>query len=294
LIKYVLDLMYRARMGVSAQALGISQAAYEEALKYAKERKQFGKRIYDIPVVTNMLLDMRVMLESNRSLLYSTAKTVDEKEKLEDKIEQLKTDGKSFAEENARLKQVTKIANLLTPMTKYIVTESSNKITYDALQVHGGTGYMKEFRVERLARDARITNIYEGTSQLQVVAASGNVINDVLGEFFAEKEQKEFKGGLTKLANLLKEIRQLFLESLNYVVAKKDNQFQDVAAKDLVELYSYLYIGYLLLDEAELEARKIFIANRYIVTAMANARKNAEAIKNELFSDILHADKILQ
>ncbi len=293
LIKYVLDLMYRARMGVSAQALGISQAAYEEALKYAKERKQFGKAIYDIPVVTNMLLDMRVMLESNRSLLYSTAKTVDEKEKYEDRIEQLKAAGKSFAEENARLKAVTKIANLLTPMTKYILSESSNKITYDALQIHGGTGYMKEFRVERLARDARITNIYEGTSQLQVVAASGNVINDVLAEYFLEKEKKEFKGGLTKLANLLKEIRVLFLESLQYVLAKKDNQFQDVAAKDLVEMYSYLYIGYLLLDEAEIEPRKIFIANRYIVTAMANARKNAEAIKNELFSDILHADKIL-
>ncbi|TAK51063.1 MAG: acyl-CoA dehydrogenase [Bacteroidetes bacterium] len=293
LIKYVLDLMYRARMGVSSQALGISQAAYEEALRYAKERKQFGKPIYDIPVVTNILLDMRVMLESNRSLLYSTAKCVDEKEKLEDLIEKFKTEGKPFAEENARLKQATKIANLLTPMTKYVIAESANKITYDALQIHGGTGYMKEFRVERLVRDARITNIYEGTSQMQIVAASGNVINDSLADLFAEKERKEYKGGLTKLANHLKEIRQLFLDSLKYVLDKKDNSFQDVAAKDLVELYSYLYIGYLLLEEAETEPRKVFIANRYIVNSLANARKNSEAIKNELFSDLLHADKIL-
>lgn len=294
LIKYVLDLMYRARMGVSAQALGISQAAYQEALKYAHERRQFGKAIYEIPMVSNMLIDMRVMLESNRSLFYNAAKCVDEKEKLEDLIEKLKVEGKSVAEENIRLKQITRVANLLTPMTKYVLTESANKITYDALQIHGGTGYMREFHVEQLARDARITNIYEGTSQLQIVAASGGVINDVLGDVFLEKEKKEYRGGLTKLANHLREIRQLFLAGLRYVVEKKDSSFQDVAAKDLVEMYSYLHVGYLLLDEAEMEARKIFIANRYIVTSLANARKNAEAIRSELFGDLLHADKILQ
>ena len=294
LIKYVLDLMFRARMGVSAQALGISQAAYEEALKYARERRQFGKPIAEIPVVSNMLIDMRVMLESNRSLFYSAAQCVDEKEKLEERIEKLKAGGKSVAEYAARLKHTTKVANLLTPMTKYILAESANKITYDALQIHGGTGYMREFHVEQLARDARITNIYEGTSQMQIVAASGGVVNDVLGEFFAAKERREYKGGLTKLATILKEIRVLFLECLKYVVDKKESTFQDVAAKDLVEMYSYLYIGYLLLDEAEKEPRKVFIANRYIVTALAQARKNAEAIRSELFGDLLHAEKILQ
>jgi hypothetical protein len=294
LIKYVLDLMFRARMGVAAQALGISQAAYEEALKYARERRQFGKAICEIPTVSNMLIEMRVMLESNRSLFYSSATCVDEREKLEELVEKRKGEGKPLAEESARLKQVTKIANLLTPMTKYILSESSNKITYDALQIHGGTGYMREFHVEQLARDARITNIYEGTSQLQIVAASGGVINDVLGDRFAEKEKKEYKGGLIKLSNHLKEIRQLFLAGLKYVVERKDSSFQEVAAKDLVELYSYLHVGYLLLDEAEIESRKIFIANRYIVTALANARKNAEAIKGELFGDLLHAERILQ
>lgn len=294
LIKYVLDLMYRARMGVSAQALGISQAAYEEALKYARERRQFGKAIADIPVVSNMLIDMRVMLESNRSLFYNAAQCVDEREKLEERVNALKAAGKPFAEENVRLRQVTKVANLLTPMTKFILAESANKITYDALQIHGGTGYMKEFRVERLARDARITNIYEGTSQMQVVAASGGVMNDVLRDLFEEKEKREYKGGLTKLAGHLKEIRELFLESLKYVVEKKDTGFQDVAAKDLVEMYSYLHVGYLLLDEAEREPRKVFIANRYIVTALANARKNAAAVRGELFGDLLHAERILQ
>lgn len=293
LIKYVLDLMFRARMGVSAQALGISQAAYEEAVKYAREREQFGKSIYNIPVIANMLIEMRVMLESNRSLFYSAAKSVDTKEKLEEQIDKLKAEGKSFSEENNRLKQATKIANFLTPISKYTLTESANKISYDALQIHGGTGYMKEFKVERLTRDARITNIYEGTSQLQIVAAAGGVVNDVMKEFFESKELHEYKGGLARLAVHLKEIREIYLDCLKYVLDKKDTSFQDVAAKDLVELYSYLYIGYLVLDEAEIESKKVFIANRYIINSLANARKNAASIKNELFSDLLHADKIL-
>ncbi|MGA9407541.1 MAG: acyl-CoA dehydrogenase family protein, partial [Bacteroidota bacterium] len=276
LIKYVFDLMFRARMGVSAQALGISQAAFEEAFKYARERRQFGKPIAEIPVVSNMLIDMKVMLESNRSLFYSAAQCVDEKEKLEELIEKRKGDGKPVAEETLRLKYVTRVANLLTPMTKYLLAEGANKITYDALQIHGGTGYMREFHVEQLARDARITNIYEGTSQMQIVAASGGVMNDVLCDVFEENEKREFMGGLTKLAGHLKEIRQLFLASLKYIVERKDVGFQEVAAKDLVELYSYLHIGYLLLHEAEKEPRKVFIANRYIVNALANARKNAE------------------
>lgn len=293
LIKYVFDLMYRARMGVSAQALGISQAAYEEALKYAKEREQFGKPIYEIPVVANMLLDMRVSLESCRSLFYSTSNYVDLKEKLEEKIKKLKAEGKSVSEETQRLKGITRIANLLTPMCKYIIAEASNKITYDALQIHGGTGYMKEFKVERLARDARITNIYEGTSQLQIVAAIGSVIKDVLKDYFLEKSTKSYKGALERLNEFLKQIREIFEDSLEYVINKKDQAFQDVAAKDLVELYSYLYIGYQLLEEAEEDERKVFIANRYIITSLANAKKNAESIKDELFNDLLHVDRIL-
>ncbi len=293
LIKYVFDLMFRARMGVSSQALGISQAAYEEALKYAKEREQFGKAIYNIPVVANMLIDMRVLLESNRSLFYSAGKVVDLKEYLEEHMQKLKAEGKPFTDENNRIKYLTRVANFLTPLSKFVLTESANKITYDSLQIHGGTGYMREFRVERLARDARITNIYEGTSQLQIVAAIGGVLNDILSEYFNEREKKDYKGGLERLADHLKEIRLIFYDCLKYVIDKKDSAFQDVAAKDLVELYSYIYVGYLLLDEAEIESRKIFVANRYILNSLSNARKNSESIKNELFSDLLHTDKIL-
>jgi alkylation response protein AidB-like acyl-CoA dehydrogenase len=293
LIKYVMDLMNGARLGIAAQALGISQAAYDQALSYAKAREQFGQPIYNIPVVTNMLIDMRVSLESCRSLLYSTSKWVDLKERLEDKIEELKEEGKSFEKENMKLKEANRIAALLTPVVKYTITEAANQITYDSLQIHGGTGYMKEFSIERLARDARITNIYEGTSQLQIVAATGSVINDILKDFFEKKEKKAYKGSLKKLANYLKEIREIFLYDLKYVIDKHDSQFQEIAAKELVELYSYLYIGYLLLDEAEINGRKVFIANRYIMSVLSKARKNSELIKNEQFSDILHADEIL-
>jgi alkylation response protein AidB-like acyl-CoA dehydrogenase len=294
LIKYVMDLMNSARLGVSAQALGISQAAYEEALGYAKAREQFGQPIYNIPPVTNMLIDMRVTLETNRSLYYDSCKWVDRRNKLELHIERLKERGKNFQDETEKMKWANKVCNLLTPMTKFILTESSNKITYDALQIHGGAGYMKDFTIERLARDARITNIYEGTSQLQIVAAMGGVINDILFDHFDEKMKKTYKGTLNKLADHLKEIREIFLDCLKYIQDKNDPAFQDVAAKELVELYSFLYIGFMVLDEAEINRRKIFIANRYITNSLANARKNSEAIKNEQFSDLLHADEILQ
>jgi alkylation response protein AidB-like acyl-CoA dehydrogenase len=293
LIKYVMDLMNSARLGVSAQALGISQAAYEEALKYAREREQFGQAIINIPAVTNMLIDMRVTLETNRSLFYATSKWVDIRNKLEEHIEKLKADGKSLTDDNIRFREAQKICDLLTPMTKYVLTESANKITYDALQIHGGAGYMKDFIIERLARDARITNIYEGTSQLQIVAATGGVINDLLVDHFETKEKKVYKGTLTKLADYLKEIREIYLDCLRYVVEKKDSHFQEITAKELVELYSFLYVGYLALDEAEKSKRKIFIANRYITNALSLSRKNAEAIKNDQYQDVLHADEIL-
>jgi 3-(methylthio)propanoyl-CoA dehydrogenase len=293
LIKYTLDLMYRARMGVSAQALGIAQQAYEEALKYAKEREQFGKPIYEIPAVTNMLVDMRTRLEASRTLLYKTAEVVGLKESLEAKIERLKGKGVSTTDLTVRLRDTVKIAGLLTPMCKYFLTEGANKITYDALQIHGGTGYMREFKVERLVRDARITNIYEGTTQLQVVAATGGVVTDVLKEFFEEHGRKEYRGALASLAAHLREMRELFLESVRYVTERRDGAFQEVAAQNLLELYGSTYVGYLLMDHAELEDRKIFIANRFVLSAVADARRHVESIKNGAMSDILHADKIL-
>jgi hypothetical protein len=293
LIKYVLDLMYRARMGVSAQALGLSQQAYEEALKYAKERVQFGKAIYDIPVVANMLIDMRVAVEVNRTMFYQAARTVDLKERLEEKSGQLKEAGAPTTDVTSRLKDITKIAGFLTPACKYLLTEGCNRVTFDALQIHGGTGYMKEFKVERLTRDARITNIYEGTSQLQIVAATGGVVTDVLKEFFDDHTTKEYKGATAGLAAQVRDIRELFLDSLRFVNERRDGTFLEVAARPLVEMYISSYLGYVMLDHAELESRKLFVANRYILRSVSEARMHSESIKNGSFADILHADKIL-
>jgi alkylation response protein AidB-like acyl-CoA dehydrogenase len=299
LLKYVIYLMNRARVGIGAQSLGISQQAYEEALKYAKAREQFGKPIYNLPVISNMLIDMKTTIEANRSLFYSSCIWLDKKEAYENEIEKLKAEKKSITDMNEKFKEANKVTALLTPLSKYFLSESANKITYDSMQIHGGTGYMQEFNIERLARDARITNIYEGTSQLQVVAASGGVINDVLAEYFNEWEKKEYKGSLINLLDNLKEIRVLFYDALKYVKDKKDVNFQDVAAKDLVDLYGYIYIGFLLLNEANNasgtgdDQRKVFTARRYILDALSKARKNWESVKNELYSDLLHADVIL-
>ena len=293
LIKYVMDLMNGARLGVSAQAMGISQAAYEEALSYAKAREQFGKPIVDIPAVKNLLIDMRTTLETNRSLLYATARSVDMRDKLIERIEHLKSDGKPANEEMKLQKEYNRIAALLTPMCKLILSESANKITYDSLQIHGGTGYMKEFNVERLARDARITNIYEGTSQLQVVAAIGGVVNDLYAEKFDEYESKTYSHQVIDLLEHLKSIRRIFMKSLDLIQEKNDKVFKDAASKDLVEMYSYLITGYLLVDEVEKDIKKLPVAKRYILRSLAASKQNSESIKLGLYSDLQQAEEII-
>jgi hypothetical protein len=293
LLKYVIYLMNRARVGIGAQSLGIAQAAYEEALNYAKAREQFGNSIYHLPVIANMLIEMRVTLEAHRTLFYDTCVWLDRKENYEQLIEKLKAEKKSFAEANEKLKEAAKVLAFLTPLAKYFLTEGVNKIAYDAMQIHGGTGYMKEFSVERLFRDARITNIYEGTTQLQVVAASGGVLNDVVGEYIGKWLSAEYKGSLQDLLKMLIEIREICGDCLNYLKNKKDASIQDVAMRELVRTYGDLYLGCLLLREANEDNKRLFTARRFILEAHANAFKNRDVIKSDVYSDILHADTIL-
>jgi 3-(methylthio)propanoyl-CoA dehydrogenase len=294
LLKYVIYLMNRARVGIGSQSLGIAQAAYEEALNYAKAREQFGKALIEMPVISNMLIDMKVNIEANRTLYYNACEWLDKKEKFEETLEKLKAEKKSVAEYAEKSKEATKVTSFLTPLSKYFLSESANKIAYDSLQIHGGTGYMKEFSIERLFRDARITNIYEGTSQLQVVAASGGVINDVLASYLDGWDQQEYKGTLAHLLEHLREIRNIYNDCIKYVKEKKDAGFQEVASKDLVEIYGSLYIGYLLLQDANKDSKKIFTARRYILDSLAKALKNQESIKSEMYSDVLHTETILQ
>ena len=293
LVRYVMDLMNGARLGIAAQAIGIAEAAYEEAAKYARARKQFGTAISEIPPVTNMLIDMRVTLESHRALLYSTAWWVDLADRLADRVAKLKEQGEPYAEDRKRMREAEGIAALLTPLTKYFLTESANRIAYDALQVHGGTGYMQEFNVERHARDARITNIYEGTSQLQIVAAYGGVLRDVLGSRFAAKEEKSYESDLKEAADRLKTMRRLFREAAAHVEDRDDRAVTDVAAKELVEMYGFLHMGYLLLEDAERDERKKLIANRFAADALARSRKSHESIMSDQFCDLARAGEIL-
>ncbi|MCE1187525.1 MAG: acyl-CoA dehydrogenase family protein [Ignavibacteria bacterium] len=294
LLKYVIYLMNRARMGIGAQSLGIAQAAYEEALNYAKAREQFGQNIYSMPVIANMLIDMNVSLQAGRSMYYNSCIWLDLKEKYEEQIEQLKKEKKPFAEVNEKLKEATRIIGFLTPLAKYYLSEICNKIAYDGLQIHGGTGYMKEFPIERLSRDARITNIYEGTSQLQIVAAAGGVINDVLFDIMSKLDGQEYKGNLTELLNRLHEMREIYADCLKYIKDKRDGSYQEIAVKNLVELYGSLYMGYLLLDEANTNTNKVLIARRFILNSLAEAMKHREAIKSDVYTDVINADTLLK
>ena len=288
----VLYILNHARFSVAAQAIGIAEAAYEGALKWARERVQFGKAIYSMPPVANMLIDMRVTIEAHRSLLYHSVQWLDLRNKLEEHIAELKAEKKPYANEQARFQEAARIVDLLSPMVKYVVTEAANKVVYDALQLHGGMGYMKEMPIERLYRDVRITSIYEGASQVQIVGASKSVLNDALGDWMTKKENQKFGEEFAVLAGHLKEIRSLFLSSLEHVQGHEDGRFREAASKELVDMYSYIFTGYLLLDEAKEIKRKKLIANRYITDALAKAHGSAATLRYNKFADLPDTDSI--
>jgi len=243
LIKYVMSLMNGARLAVSAQALGIAQAAYEEAVKYANERDQFGKTIVHFPAVYQMLKKMQAEIETTRMLLYKTSQAVD----FADMYERQSQKGKDV---KAELKYAIAMADFLTPLAKFTATEMANKVAYDAVQIHGGCGYMKDFPVERLARDARITNIYEGTTQLQVVAAIGGVMTNVLEREWVNLKKlsvKELSADKGRILGFVEKLQQVVSE----VSEVKDKDFHDYVANYLVEIASITYRCTLFLPIAE-------------------------------------------
>ncbi len=262
LIKYTMWLMNSARLSVASQGVGIAEAAYREAEKYARERIQFGAPIINLPPVFEMLTNMRVSLEAARTTLYETARAVDLKEGLEryvhkhpDQAEALKAD----------IKKYTKLAALYTPMAKLFNTEMANKVTYDAIQIHGGTGYMKDFGVERHYRDARITNIYEGTSQLQVVAATGGVMSGVAASVMDEFEGEDWSAVPASLVDAIKHMRTTFEKAQLAVREAANEQFTAFHARRLVEMAADIIISWLMLrdgrhSERKLKAAEIFVA----------------------------------
>ncbi len=288
----VLYILNHARFSVAAQGLGIAEGAYSEALKWARERVQFGKAIYQMPSIANTLIEMRVAIESSRSLLYASVQWLDRRNKMEERIVELKAAGHPYEREQHLFETSAKYTDLLSPLVKYVVTEAANKVVYDAVQLHGGMGYMKEMAVERNTRDVRITSIYEGATSVQVVGAIAHVLADVLADWFNEAETTDYGEALSVPRKQIGELRSLFHEATTLVGQHEDSKFRDAAARELTDMYAALYTGYLLLDEARGVPRKKLIARRYIAGALARAHAGMAAIRNGVFSDLASTDEI--
>jgi alkylation response protein AidB-like acyl-CoA dehydrogenase len=246
LIKYVMSLMNSARLGVGAQSVGIAEAAYREAVKYAREREQFGKAIIQYPAVYEMLTLMQVKIDAIRTLLYETARYVD----MYKAYTFIQHDRKLEATERDEMKYYQKNADVLTPLLKLFASEYCNQIAYDAIQIHGGTGYMKDFPVERIFRDARITTIYEGTSQLQVVAAIRGVTNGSYLKLMKEHAERIVKPEHEYLKSLLEKMSDQYAKAVEKVTEPADNEYIDYHARRLVEMAGNVLIGYMLLHDA--------------------------------------------
>lgn len=266
LARYTSWLMLAARLAVAAQAQGISEAALQAARKYADEREQFGKPIRQFPQVASILLNMKVRCEASRALLYAVSQIVDLQQGAEKK---------GLPEE----KKLTKLAECLTPMVKYYTTELSNRMAYDAIQIHGGNGFMREYPVERLYRDARITNIYEGTSQIQIIWAIARLVRGDLDETLDEYAAQAPKDA--GLAALHAKARQALAEfkTVTSFLQDKDNDFREWVAPHVVDIALDTYIGFLLIRQAEQWDRKMATAQAFVDGILPRVAMNAACVK---------------
>jgi alkylation response protein AidB-like acyl-CoA dehydrogenase len=246
LIRYTWALMNGARIAVAAQALGIAEAAYREAHRYAQKRVQFGQTVDQIPAVYRMLLSMRSEIEATRSMVYEAGRWVD----LKKAYERMKEKGQLSAEGKARLREADRLANVLTPLAKYHATEMANRVAYQAMQIHGGTGYMREFEVERHFRDVRVTNIYEGTSQLQIAAATGPLLGHALDNLLAGWAALDYGPELAGLKGQVEQATALFQRSIDHMKEQDDRALIDFYAADLADMAVTVLTTWLALQEA--------------------------------------------
>ena len=273
LIKYVMSLMNGARLGIAAQSVGLSQAAYNEAVAYAQDRKQFGKAIIEFPAVREMIGNIQARLDAGRALLYETARYVDIYKALED----ISRERKLEAEERAELKRFSRLADAFTPLAKGMNSEYANQNGYDCIQVHGGSGFMLEYACQRIYRDARITSIYEGTTQLQTVAAIRYVTNG----FYAQV-MEEMMAGTSAAAQYAAQVERLkaMTEKFNAATAavrvKEDQELLDFAARHLYEMAADIIMSHLMLQHAA-KAPELFeeSMNRYLDMAEAEVAKHS-------------------
>ena len=289
LIKYVMSLMNAARLGIAAQSTGLCEAAYREALKYAKEREQFGKAIINFAAVREMLKNMEAKTLASRAMLYETARFVD----IYKQLTHISHDRSLEAEERQEMKFYNRLADGFTPLAKMFASEYANEVAYDSIQIHGGSGYMKDYACERLYRDARIMNIYEGTTQLQVVAAINHVTKGTYLEQIMRYEENARTEATKAMGEQLVELRKVYEQVVARVesIDKEANGYKEFHSRRLVEIAGYIIMSHIMLRQAaECEAdylnpTKIFVKYASKKVSEAAAYINAsEAEDVELFS----------
>ena len=238
--------MNGARLGIAAQSVGVSQAAYNEAIAYARERKQFDTEIVKFPAVYDMLSRMKAKLDAGRSILYQTARYVDLYKALEDISRERKLTG----EERAEMKKYTRMADAMTPITKGMNSEYANQNAYDAIQIHGGSGFIMEYKSQRLYRDARIFSIYEGTTQLQVVAAIRYITNGTYLTIMNELMEGEVSEDMKQLKERIQKLIPLYEECIERVKAQDNQDYHDFAGRRLYEMTADILMSLLIIDDA--------------------------------------------
>nr|WP_302190220.1 acyl-CoA dehydrogenase family protein [uncultured Prevotella sp.] len=283
LIKYVMALMNGARLGIAAQSVGVEQEAYNEGLAYAKERAQFGEKIINFPAVYDMLSRMKAKLDAGRSLLYCCARYVDIYKALED----IARDTKLTPEERQEMKKYTRLADAFTPLAKGMNSEYANQNAYDAISIHGGSGFIMEYKCQRLFRDARIFSIYEGTTQLQVVAAIRYITNGTYLNIIKEMLESEVSDDLKALKARVAKLADLYEAAINKVKEANDQAVHDFLARRLYNMTGDIVMSLLILDDAtkspELFAKS---ANVYVRMAEEEVLGHSAYIQNFQAEDL--------
>lgn len=282
LIKYVMSLMNGARLGIAAQSVGLAEAAYREGLNYAREREQFGKAIIKFPAVYEMLSTMKAKLDAIRSLLYETARFVD--------IYKAYTHNSEIRplekEEREEMKHYQRLADINTPLVKGLASEMCNKLAYDSLQIHGGSGFMKDYPIERIYRDARITSIYEGTTQLQVVAAIRGVTTGAYLKQIRDYELTDIKPELQTYRRILIGMTEEYEDAVNKVIGLNDNEFTDFHARRLVEMAGNIIMGYLLILDTNRDLNYWKSLEVFLKVSRGENRERAEVIRFSTVNDL--------
>ncbi|MFQ6044707.1 MAG: acyl-CoA dehydrogenase family protein, partial [Candidatus Poribacteria bacterium] len=265
--------------------LGICEAAFREAKKYADEREQFGKKINQFPAIAEMLVDMKVSVEAVRSLVYATSQAIDLQEGAEAKIDSMEKDDARLSDLKTKAREYSRLAEVLTPLSKYYAAEICNKIAYDALQIHGGNGYMKDYPIERLYRDARITNIYEGTSQIQIDWAMSRILRGNLNGALTKFSERTYEDEeLNSLSSEVKIAQDMLSASIEYVNDKRDSEgnkdtdYRNLIARKVVDIAIDVYVSHLLLNQAEKSARKRLVAKKFIKDMAPKVEMNSKYV----------------